>query len=68
MAILRITLDNLFNLIAEGIKENAKAYEVPAVCVRVGIQTHIDEDDADEARTTMPTLHSACMVTACGPT
>lgn len=45
----RIALDVLRDRIAEGIKESAKSYDVPAVCVRVGIQKRVKEGDTDEA-------------------
>lgn len=45
----KIALDTLRNQIAEGIKDSAKSYDVPAVCVRVGIQSCVEEHDADEA-------------------
>ncbi|WP_061539451.1 hypothetical protein [Collimonas fungivorans] len=45
----RIALDTLRDRIAEGIKESAKSYDVPAVCVRVGIQERVEEGDTDEA-------------------
>ena len=35
--------------IAETIAGNVKAYNVPSVCVRVGIQEIVEDGDADEA-------------------
>ncbi|NKI70269.1 hypothetical protein GN109_12650 [Collimonas pratensis] len=45
----KVALDTLRDRIAEGIAANVKAYNVPAVCVRVGIQEGVEPGDADEA-------------------
>jgi hypothetical protein len=45
----RIALDTLRDRIAEGITANVKAYNVPGVCVRVGIQALVEVGDTDEA-------------------
>ena len=45
----KVALDALRDRIAEGITTNVKAYNVPAVCVRVGIQERVEPSDADEA-------------------
>jgi len=45
----RIALDTLRDRIAEGITAKVKAYNVPGVCVRVGIQERVEASDADEA-------------------
>lgn len=44
----KVALDTLRDRIAEGITANVKAYNVPAVCVRVGIQEGVEPGDADE--------------------
>ncbi|SOE70886.1 hypothetical protein SAMN05414139_03905 [Burkholderia sp. D7] len=46
---VRVALETLRDRIADGIKESAKAYDVPAVCVRVGIQERVEAGDTDEA-------------------
>lgn len=45
----KVAHDTLRDRIAEGIAANVKAYNVPAVCVRVGIQEGVEPGDADEA-------------------
>ena len=45
----RIALDTLRDRISEGITANVKSYNVPAICVRVGIQEVVEPTDADEA-------------------
>lgn len=45
----KISLDTLRDCIAEGIAVKVKAYNVPAVCVRVGIQKIVESDDVNEA-------------------
>ncbi len=45
----QIALDTLRDRIAEGITAHVKAYNIPSVCVRVGIQESVQEHDADEA-------------------
>ena len=49
VAVVQVSLDMLRDRIAEGIRENTKSYNVPAVCVRVGIQKSVEDGDADEA-------------------
>jgi hypothetical protein len=44
-----IPLDTLRDRIAEAVAANVKAYNVPAVCVRVGIQQSVEPDDSNEA-------------------
>jgi hypothetical protein len=44
-----IPLDTLREQISQAISGNVKAYDVPAACVRFGIQDKVDETDAQEA-------------------
>lgn len=48
MAIV-IPLEALRDHIAEAIAVNVKAYNVPAACVRLGIQDSVEEGDDSEA-------------------
>ena len=46
---LIIPLDALRDRIAEAVAGHVKAQHVPAACVRLGIQTTVEEGDSDEA-------------------
>lgn len=51
----KIPIDTIRESIANELSTAVKSYEIPAVCVRLGIQTTVEESDASEAHSSKRT-------------